>query len=256
MNENYSSLKFENKSKVDQIETIITPTLDYVQVGIPEFTTHGRIHSVNLVEMINTLSKKILFSEAELFILYCSSWLHDIGCIKDRLNHNEKTIEILDQHPIFETIVTPKAYPLIKNVILAHSSNYKKIDEIPLLTTLFSEDDTRLRLISALFRLIDGCDITTSRVDCLLYNIKKGDLPPENKIHWDAHRDIQNIVFDTENKVVKVYTEGEIANILIDHLEEEYNSVSKIFIDHDIPLLSIEREQIPKYKYELGNCAQ
>jgi hypothetical protein len=255
MSENYLSLRFENKSKVDQIEVIITPTLDYVQVGIPEFTTHGRIHSINLVEMIDTLSEKISFSEAELFILYCSSWLHDIGCIKERPNHNEKTIEILDQHLIFETIVTRKAYPLIKNVILAHSSNYEKIDEIPILTTLFSKDDTRLRLISALFRLLDGCDITTSRVDGLLYFIKKDDLPPENRIHWDAHREIQNIVFDTENKVVRVYTEGDTNNFLIDHLEEEYNSVLKILRDHDIPLLSIEREQIPKYECELHDCA-
>ena len=254
MNENYSSLQHENKLKVVQIETLITPTLDYLQVGIPEFTTHGRAHSANLVEIVDTLSEKMHFSEAELFILYCSSWLHDIGCIKDRSNHNGKTIEILDQHPTFETIVTPRAYPLIKNVILAHSSNYKKIDEIPLLTTLFREDDTRLRLISALFRLIDGCDITTSRVDCLLYNIKKGDLPPENKIHWDAHREIQNIVFDTENKVIRVYTEGDVDNFLIDHLEEEYNSVSNILRDHDIPLLSIEREQIPKYECELDYC--
>lgn len=252
MNENYSSLKPENKLKVVQIETIITPTLDYLQVGIPEFTTHGRAHSANLVDIIDTLSEKIVFSEAELFILYCSSWLHDIGCIKDRVNHNEKTIETLDQHLIFETLVTPKAYPLIKNVILAHSSNYNKIDEIPLLTTLFRQDDTRLRLISALFRLMDGCDITTSRVDVLLYNIKKGDLPLENKRHWDAHREIQNIVFDTENKVVRVYTEGDVNNFLIDHLEEEYNSVSNILRNHNIPLLSIEREQIPKYECELN----
>ena len=255
MNDNYSALKPENKLKVVQIETIITPTLDYLQVGIPEYTTHGRAHSANLVEIVDTLSEKIHFSEAELFILYCSSWLHDIGCIKDRVNHNEKTIEILNQHLIFENYVTSRAYPLIKNVILAHSSNYNKIDEIPLLATLFSENDTRLRLISALFRLIDGCDITTSRVDVLLYNIKKGDLPTENKLHWDAHREIQNIVFDTENKVIRVYTEGDIDNFLIDHLEEEYNSVSNILKDHDIPLLSIEREQIPKYECELDYCA-
>lgn len=255
MNENYSQLNSENQLIVIQIETLIAPTLDYVQVGIPEFTTHGRAHSVNLVEFVDNLSKKIHLSEAELFILYCSSWLHDIGCIKGRFNHNEKTIEILNQHSTFESFVTPKAYPLIKNVILAHSSNYTKMDDIPLLTTLFSENDTRLRLISALFRLIDGCDITTSRVNLLLYNIKKGDLPTENKKHWDAHRDIQNIVFDTENKVVRVYTEGDVNNFLIDHLEDEFNSVSNILKDHDVPLLSIEREQIPKYECELNECA-
>lgn len=250
MNENYSSLQDINKLKVVLIETLITPTLDYVQVGIPGFTTHGRVHSANLVEIIDNLLEKIHFSEAELFILYCSSWLHDIGCIKDRKKHNELTIEILDQYPIFESHVTSKAYPLIKTVILAHSSNYDKIDEIPLLATLFSENDTRLRLISALFRLIDGCDITTSRVDVLLYSITKVDLPLENKKHWDAHREIQNIVFDTENGVIQVYTEGNVDNFLIDHLEEEYNSVSHILIDHGIPLYSIEREQIPKREWD------
>jgi len=247
----YTGISDSNKAKLIQIETLITPTLEYVQVGIPEFTSHGRVHSINLINSIINISNKIDFSDAELYILYCSALLHDIGCIRgERKLHNEESIKILDENPIFETLINSKAYPLVKSVILAHSSNYTRLNSIPNQVTLFEDNDTRLRLISAIFRLIDGCDITSSRVDVLLYNIKKGNLPPENKEHWDAHREIQSLIFDIENERILIHTEGDDDNFLIEHLREEFEIINPILKMYDIPINNIEVMSIPKPEWK------
>jgi len=239
----YTGISDSNKAKLIQIETLITPTLEYVQVGIPEFTSHGRVHSINLVDSIINISNKIDFSDAELYILYCSA-------LGERKLHNEESIKILDENPIFETLINSKAYPLVKSVILAHSSNYTRLNSIPNQVTLFEDNDTRLRLISAIFRLIDGCDITSSRVDVLLYNIKKGNLPPENKEHWDAHREIQNLIFDIENERILIHTEGADDNFLIEHLREEFEIIYPILKMYNIPINNVEVMSIPKPEWK------
>lgn len=172
----------------------------WIPRSIPNFTDHGILHTVNVIKNISKLDNYTKLSEREKFILVLAAILHDIGCIIDRDLHNFHTVELLNRpeySDFIDELTEDEALSLIQ-VILAHSKNYNL--EI-IIETL--AEDIRLDLICPLFRLSDALDISTSRIQGVLFSILTdyNKLSEKSKKIWESHVAISDISVEG-NKII------------------------------------------------------
>jgi hypothetical protein len=243
----------EYQTKIAEIRGFVSPLLHFIPRSLPDYTDHGITHNEDLLRILDNFIENFPeyeLSDEELFIIYASIWLHDVGCLictqEDKAKHSLKSAELLDSDffkPI-HSIVSLDLITCIKYVILSHQHSYpfEKIPEKPI------HPKIRLKLICSLFRLIDACDISAARVNQTLYNVlsEKKLIDEENKKWWDAHRDIVSVVFEKNNLVIYIEKEN-LTHLLIDHLEDDLKPINKVLKEYGYDTL-----QINKIKLEYG----
>jgi hypothetical protein len=225
--------------------------LRFIPREIRNFPSHGVDHSVNIIRLINSFTEKweIELSENERFLLYSAAWLHDIGCIRNRSPHNRISVEILlkDQDICnYLNGVDNDLLFILTNIIESHSSSYG-IDKVPELT-----GPVRTRLICAIFRLIDACEITNFKCPNQVFieikdNLKKNDGSVDNEAiaFWEAHMNIKDIGFSKPNIEI-LENDPQKTRMIIERLEKEIRSIQHIFHKNgiEIPILKEREKQI------------
>jgi hypothetical protein len=225
---------------------VATPLLHYVPSGIPGFTDHGTLHTVNVLRYIWHIEKEYptKFTTEEKVILSLSSVFHDIGCIAAREKHNEASVRILSQKDfdMLRMDIGKTMYRALITTILAHSRAYDlmKVD-------LNLCPEIRLRFICAMFRLADACDQSASRVKELLFKILLHEklLDKTSKDIWKAHLSVENILIKQTRIEPRVYSLKE-ANYCIQDLVSELTSINQALTSCSMPIYTIKPVKVKK----------
>jgi hypothetical protein len=214
----------------------VTPILNFIPRSIPQFTDHGILHSNNILRLLAKFQENqtktltsFSFTKDELFLLSLATYLHDIGCIIDRTDHNRKSGKLLLEHPAFFFLNDKIGKDLLKClnlIIIAHSSNF----ELEAISTEPLHATVRVRLMAAIFRLLDACEISAARVSKVLYDIltTNGQMKPEEIKYWEAHFSICDLFFKG-NDIVLDCDDLAKAGLIIDHLRKDLFPINRVF---------------------------
>jgi hypothetical protein len=212
-----------------RIESVASLFLRFVPREMPGFPSHGTDHSITIINLINDFHKSwdANFSHTELFFLYAAAWLHDIGCVKSRKNHSKHSSEIIrNNHTLRQAFqeVDRQGLEIIKYIVQAHSRSYP-IDTIP---NILGEN-VRVKLLSAVFRIIDACEIHDLKCPMDVYLAIKDDLDEEAIKYWEEHLKINSVNLSCPRIRIDCKSRIPDDNNLLTNLEAEILSVKKIF---------------------------
>ncbi len=243
MLENYRNLHDLGLSAIlIQIEIISRQILRFSQRGGPDHTSHDPIHSLHIVGLINDFieSWPNIFDKDEIFLLYLGAWLHDTGMIINREQHNLYSRNIIEESKIIHSIIrNPQTIRNLQSLALSHASAFD-ITKIPEYV-----NSTRLRLICAIFRILDSADLTgDSRCPKPIFDIiQKSDRPLESTSipFWEGHICIKRLQVSYPNIVITV-NNLEKSKLITNHFTNEINSVRNVLIENDVlvPLIQIQ----------------
>jgi len=240
----YRGISHSQKTILVTVSKFAESFLRFAPRKIQNFPSHGVDHSVNIIRMINDFSEKweIRLSRTERFILYAAAWLHDIGCVKDRTPHNKLSVDILlNSESIcnsFNELDNDQLF-ILQNVIESHSSSYD------IMTVPEKRGRVRVRLICAIFRLIDACEITSFKCPKAVYDEIKDDLkkpdgtPDRDAVEfWEGHMNIRDIGFSKPNIEIIINNSRKTRKI-ISRLIKEIESIHQIFRENgiDVPVV-------------------
>lgn len=184
------------------------------------------------------------FTEEERLILALSAVLHDIGCIAGKEKHNERTIRILakKRFDLLRDMLGQLFYRALEQVIIAHSKNFNlnsvSTDPCP---------EIRLKVISAIFRLADACDISARRVKELLLEVllEENQLDEKAKEIWKSHLEIENVIVRSIHIKPQVY-DLKAAEYCLRNLDEELHSINPILSGYGLPIFILEPDVIER----------
>jgi len=220
--------------------------LRFVPRKIRNYPSHGVDHSVSIIRMINDFTEKweIKLSKTERFILYAAAWLHDIGCVKERTPHNTISVDILfNSESICDSFngLDNDLLFILKDLIESHSSSYD-IDMVPV-----KRGQVRVRLICAIFRLIDACEITNFKCPSAVFAEIKDDLKKDDGTidteaieFWEGHMTIKDIGF-FKPEIVIIVNNSRKSRKIIERLKNEIESLQMIFRENgiDVPVVQV-----------------
>lgn len=232
-----------------KVKALVRPILNSLPRAIPDYTDHGTIHSDNLMNLLcNFLGNfdTFPFSQEEKLLLCLCVHLHDIGCILGRADHNKKSVKLLKHRrfSFLEDMVGDDLLACLKYMVLSHSSDYD-LESIPREPI---HANVRHRLICAVFRLLDGCELSSARTKRVLYEILKTykKIKPEDAKYWEAHLSTLSVVFNG-NTIFVMSKNLRKTRTLIKHLRKDLKEINRVFEEEGFPQLNIEY-----YKFRLG----
>lgn len=239
----------------EQVKELLT----HIENAHPNFTSHGPDHSKtvinNLLKLI-PLNLRDAFSPLEILVLLLAAWLHDIGmadfegtlakCLSEeerremrtllRSNHASRSRQyILDQSNYQRLLLGPALAQIVGVVCYAHVNEYD-LTRIKLkwgpIRTYEEYGEIRTRLLAALFRLADACDLGFQRVKEILmtvYDIPKSYV--ESIPHLKGGLLISNVLVRGKRIVVQATPtnkqQEEWVKFLMSMLEEDFLSVKR-----------------------------
>ena len=242
----YTGISHPQKTILVTISKFSESFLRFAPRTIRNFPSHGVDHSVNIIRMINDFTEKweIKLSKKERFFLYSAAWLHDIGCVKNRSPHNRISVSILLRNENITNLFTGLDNDLladVQDVIESHSSIYN-INDLPL-----KRGAVRVRLISAIFRLIDACEITNFKCPAPVFAEIKDDLKDEHGNidrdavqFWKGHMNIKYLGFSKPYIMITVNS-PRLSTKIVNRLVKEIESVQGIFGENgiDVPVVQV-----------------
>lgn len=250
--------KYEYKGITHPQKTILVAVSKYAESflrfaprKIRNFPSHGVDHSVSIIRMINSFPEEwgIKLTRAERFTLYAAAWLHDIGCVKDRTPHNKISVDILMNSEsicdFFNSLDSDLLF-ILEYVIESHSSSYD-ISTVPV-----KRGTIRVRLICAIFRLLDACEITNFKCPASVYTEIKDDLKNDDGSEdkdaiefWKGHMNIKDLGFFKPEIVIMV-NKSRTSKKITDRLIKEIESVQEIFRENgmDVPVVKVKARTV------------
>ncbi len=235
----------EYRAKLFSIESSIIEILHYIPRGLQDYTSHGYAHSKRVIKYLDDIIRiydqyGAKLSDLEVFILYATAWLHDIGCLVERRNHAEKSAEmtkILQQNGYIDGI--SDELPFLQWVISGHSKK-QNIHEVPKVQYLRGEK-IRLRFLAALFRLADACDIDRRRAPKIVYKFIKDELNEQSKKFWEGHQGIDSVLFDPdEGSIIIGLQDEEKSDIIIEDFKKDFETIREILKTNKFPCREIK----------------
>jgi hypothetical protein len=239
----YIALTGRQKSIVFIAANCSESILRFIPRTLKNYPSHGIDHTLNIIELTNKFLERwgISLRRDERFILYLAAWLHDIGCISTRKNHNRKSIELLEENQSLCTLLNSCDNEIFTNlcdVIRCHSkSNSKKngIETVPK-----KRGKIRTQYLCAIFRLMDACEITKSKCPIEVFNAIKGSLETDTNAmeFWEGHINITDVIFKKPH--IEIYhKKGKAKKIerITSELKIEVLSIQDIFRENrtDVP---------------------
>jgi exopolyphosphatase/pppGpp-phosphohydrolase len=217
------------------IESYSKPFLTFLPRNISDFSSHGIDHTQKIISKLNCFvpNWNIELTQDEALLLYLASWVHDIGCIKDRERHHEVSANLLlNNTSLYESLTDKYAIPL-KYIVLAHRSQY------PLDSISQEHNGIRLRMICAIFRLMDACEICYSRCPKTVFEVIKDSFNPRSREVWIGHMNILNLKFS--NPEIQIFVNDiEKCQFLIDDLLREIKTINDTFEENGLPLPTVQ----------------
>ncbi len=235
--------------------------LDFVAMNIRYFTSHGRRHSLGVIQQLNNLLPEealASLSSTEALVLLCAAWLHDIGLLVNQDRRTGQTLtysEIRDRHPqlgrdiIIDThdeagIADHVLATWIADVCFCHSRKAGMIDDyFPNSHIKFEHDSMRPRFLAALLRLADGLDMGENRAPHRLIP-KLAEFPPDARLHWDICRvvrvdyDGETIILSASAKTDQFQTADDYRRLFyfkFSDLADEFRGVRDILQENGLP---------------------
>ncbi|OEU43488.1 hypothetical protein BGV40_03850 [Methanosarcina sp. Ant1] len=225
----------EFESKLEPIQYFAEKFLRFIPRNIPDYPSHGVDHSIKIIEHIDSVIEKwpLTLHDEEIYLLYLGAWLHDIGNIIDRKEHNIHSAYIINKSPILESYLGRTIQNQLAWVAKAHSSSCNIMD-VPI-----EIGNVRLRLTSSIFRILDACEIDNTKCPSEVYQYIEKSLNPESREYWESHRSILNIKFKNSTICLEVDNK-EKSSLVINHLREEIESVKDIILNNEITFPVVE----------------
>lgn len=218
------------KALIYQIENYSEKFLRFLPRVLQDYPSHGIDHTFNIMKHLNNFVPKweIDLNQEEILLLYLASYLHDIGCIKSRINHHKFSAEIfLGSQNLCESL-GDKYIRCLRYLIISHSSKYRGLNLIPIY-----DENIRLKLICSIFRLMDACEICYSKCPKDIYDIIEDTLNSISKSYWIGHMNIIDLTFDKPQIQITV-NEKEKCRDIINHLRNEVRSIKRPFVEYGI----------------------
>lgn len=250
-----------DKSLIAKLQTVIdyskTEVLRFWQRHEPHFTDHGESHCEGIYDLINRmipLEARDNFNQYEIFLLLCGVWLHDIGMIVDDEQVREKHHEL--GRDFIRTRLGDLGLGEMEKYVIGELAYYhrKKVNindvkkKIPI-TYNSKTYDVQLRLLCAILRLGDACEISHSRSSKGFSEV--GGLNPIAKFHHEAHLHVSGVNFDhiTNKIIVNMIVNDEedkliLTNYFKSNLEEELLSIKGVLDSNILYFDGIECEVI------------
>jgi len=219
--------------------------LRYIQRGIPSFTDHGDMHSGRVLHYLRDLANECPtpLSSEDLMLLALSAVLHDIGCIAGRAGHSSRSARILSVSHFsgIRDMLTQESYRYLKQIIVAHSSEYDL-----LLLSNDGRNRSRLALLCCLFRLADGCDISSDRIPPLVLSVleRLKILDSGAKRIWRSHLSIEKVEVRGTSIVVRARSKR-AARLWTKKLEAELDLINSVLSGYNLPCFSMVVEEVP-----------
>jgi hypothetical protein len=244
-------------ARLSELRVSVMPILEYSQRELRDYTIHGHMHSENVEKLLtdiilrcNMQGGDCSINPTEEYILICSAWLHDIGNILGRDNHNNKTCEIID-HLIPTEIagVDRDHIESIKWICYSHPREVS-IYGVPL-ETRYRSTVVRLRYLTAIFRIADAGDISSRRAPRGVYKIIKGKLTRKSDRIWRSYQAVRDVSFlPTENSIIMTATDKRKARPAASEFQAEFDEVEPILRRYHFPYINvlIVRENIAPYR--------
>lgn len=243
----YTGISHTQKTILLTVSKFSEGFLRFAPRTIRNYPSHGVDHSVNIIRMINNFTGnwEIKLSRNERFLLYSAAWLHDIGCVKNRSPHNKLSVDILLRNENITNLFTDLDNDLLADlleVIESHSSTYP-ITDLPV-----KRGAVRVRLVGAIFRLIDACEITNFKCPATVFNEIQDDLKDANGSvdkeaveFWKGHMNIKFLAFDRPAIAITVNSPS-LSRKIVDRLITEIDSVHEIFRENglDVPVVRVK----------------
>jgi len=224
------------------VASYVSPILFYLPRSLKDYTDHGIIHSENLLSLLNNFlnayGRKVL-TEDEKYVICLAVYLHDIGCLINRKEHSRLSLVILDHNRFsyLEGMLGKDVLACLKYVILYHQKEYELAD-IPIDPILPS---VRTPLISAIFRLIDECDISSRRTSSVLYDIimTHDPLGTRSAKHWQSHLSVSSIVFHNQEIIVDTEDPSK-SEFLVKRIRKRLRKINGILVSYELPPLGLK----------------
>lgn len=179
------------------------------------------------------------FSQEEKLLLCLAIHLHDVGCLLGRTNHNKKSVKLMEhkRFSFLEDMIGDDLLTCLKYMVISHSSDYD-LESIPREP---AHARVRLRLLCAIFRLLDGCELSSARTKRVLYEILKtySRIKPEANKYWEAHLSISSVVF-SDNMIFVDSKNLRKTRRLTKHLKRDLKIINKVFREENFPELTVQ----------------
>ena len=271
------ALEYSDKSKWARyvnIRDIIKPFLTWSPPSQGEalpkqyYTDHGVSHCERVIEKLNQFWKdnQIEMNSYELFILLSCAWCHDLGMFLERPAGEEPEVTRQQHHirsaQAIERLNSDLRFnrfelPIVKEISMAHRE-VSLSDLAP--EKRIGEAAIRVRLLAALLRIADACDIDYRRAPEAIFQYYKEMIPQISRPHWQKHFPISSVYYQRERSSIIVSVHFSID--LIEYVEqykmlclirkellEELESVKEVFgYPYDIRIFHVEIQ-----KFESGN---
>ena len=215
------------------------------------YTAHDEDHSKRVEKILSRIveicnqehEENCKINEHEEFILYCSAWIHDLGCIITRKNHAKKTCDIIKKN--IRYINGIDGYEdLISQICGTHSFEKNKKDPILLLPkepiTMDDGSKIDLQYLASVFRLADACDLDRRKTPKLIYEIFKEKMSKKSLNFWMAHRNVASCWPEKNRLLVTFYKRTKVDKFILSYLTKHYMEVEQWLKDKKFPINKIE----------------
>lgn len=197
----------------------------------------NNIQFLNPEEQYHTTDE--VFNFYEVYLLLCSTILHDIGNIRDRFDHESKIREVMSRLPLFIIDDDMKKYAI--DIAKSHRGEGAISSNLPV-DADYKGQVLNLRLIAAILRLADELEEGETRISSNLYEVNKDKMDDYSRLCWDVSICIKRITPIPENKIIEIN-----CKLNKEELFREYNKDNKsiYFIDeliYRIDKINIERQ--------------
>jgi len=226
--------------------------LRFWQVHALHFTDHGVTHCENIISILDRMilvDVEENMNEHETFLLLCAVWLHDIGMLvkrkeesvdQVRATHHQRGRQII-RTGLNQIDLTDDERFIIGEITYYHrkTEDLGKAKEQIEIQHNSQTSRVRVRLLCALLRLADACEIAHTRSSRGLVDI--AGIGDEARFHHEAHLHVSAVGFDPITHEITVFLRvknQEDANLLTtflaSHLEKELHSVKDILQENGI----------------------
>ncbi|MDD1724397.1 MAG: HD domain-containing protein [Methanospirillum sp.] len=234
-------------SNVRIAERYARMVLPFIPRGLPVYQSHGVSHSVGIINSVHDFIKnwKLSLTSTEFCILYCASWLHDVGyihpaTITDRDKHPHISCTILTRDPAFSRMRTDPAFFQALIQVIRYHTSHSDLKSIPLNTTA-----GRNRLVAAIFLLADSLDLGKDRCPEEVFRLIQDDLDLKSNLHWKAHHNVLgcNFAYPAIELLVEAEDDINFQKRILPHLQDDFDLVHEVFIRYGItpPALSLKK---------------
>lgn len=249
-----SELEREFYLSAERVRAIVKNNfLPFIARGIANLVDHGAGHVEEVLKKIEELciacsETGLRLSPPERYLLELTAWLHDLGCLISRENHELESCKLLESIKR-DLILDDEVVRLIKLLIKFHRKRARLDSLCRRPPDYLFQQPVRLDLLVALFRLADACDMGSrsthamvgERAPPVLFKAIRSKLPRRSRKHWLVHMACLGTSINPETGRIAIHRRDRRAiSLLVDELNEEISRVRRILEKYHLPFTKAE----------------